>query len=39
MAGLLYERSLPALVAVVIGTQVVALVLLVATLRRDRPAG
>ncbi len=39
MAGLLYERSLPTLVAVVIGTQVVALVLLVATLRRDRPAG
>ena len=39
MAGVLYERSLPALVAVVIGTQVLALALLVATLRRDRPAG
>jgi predicted MFS family arabinose efflux permease len=36
MAGLLYERSLPALVAVVGATQLVALVLLVSTLRRTR---
>lgn len=41
-AGWLYERSLPALVAVVALTQVLALVLLVGTLRRSarpRPAG
>ena len=34
LAGALYERSLPALVVVVAATQVVALVLLVTTLRR-----
>ena len=41
VAGALDERSLPALVAVVAGTQLVALVLLVVTLRhvRQRAAG
>lgn len=39
MAGALYERSLPILIAAVIATQVVALVLLVATLRRYRSMG
>ena len=37
MAGALYARSLPALVAAVAATQVVTLVLLVATLRRTSP--
>ncbi len=37
LAGGLYERSLPLLVAVVAATQVVALVLYVATLRPSRP--
>lgn len=36
MAGALYERSLPALTATVIATQVVALALLVATLHHQR---
>jgi MFS family permease len=36
MAGALYERSLPALIVAVAATQVVALVLLIATLRRNR---
>ena len=35
MAGLLYERSLPALISVVCATQLTALVLLVNTLRRN----
>jgi MFS family permease len=35
MAGALYERSLPLLIAAVAATQVVALVLLIATLRRE----
>jgi predicted MFS family arabinose efflux permease len=35
VAGALYERSVPALVAVVAATQVVALVLLLITLRRE----
>ena len=35
MAGALYERSLPILVAAVVITQIIALVLLIATLRRD----
>ncbi len=39
LAGSLYERSLPALVVVVAATQVVALVLLVVTLRHVRRAG
>ena len=34
MAGALYERSLPILIAAVIASQVVALILLIATLRR-----
>jgi len=34
MAGALYERSLPILIAAVIASQVIALVLLIATLRR-----
>jgi MFS family permease len=34
MAGALYERSLPILIAAVAATQVIALVLLIATLRR-----
>ena len=34
MAGALYERSLPILVAAVVITQIIALVLLIATLRR-----
>jgi MFS family permease len=37
MAGALYSRSVPALVAAVAATQVVTLVLLVATLRRTTP--
>lgn len=37
LAGALYERSLPALVTVVALTQVVALVLLVTTLRKTAP--
>lgn len=36
MAGALYERSLPILIAAVIVTQIIALVLLVATLRRHQ---
>ena len=36
MAGALYERSLPMLIAAVIATQIVALALLLATLRRQR---
>jgi hypothetical protein len=36
MAGALYERSLPILIAAVAVTQVIALVLLIATLRRYR---
>ena len=36
MAGALYERSLPILIAAVAATQVVALVLLIATLRRHQ---
>jgi MFS family permease len=36
LAGSLYERSLPALVVVVAATQLVALVLLVVTLRHVR---
>ncbi|HEX5384049.1 MAG TPA: hypothetical protein VFW54_05370 [Propionibacteriaceae bacterium] len=36
MAGALYERSLPILVAAVVITQIIALVLLSATLRRYR---
>jgi hypothetical protein len=36
MAGALYERSLPILIAAVAATQVIALVLLIATLRRRR---
>jgi hypothetical protein len=34
MAGALYERSLPILIAAVVVTQIIALVLLIATLRR-----
>jgi hypothetical protein len=34
MAGALYERSLPALIAAVVATQIIALILLIATLRR-----
>jgi MFS family permease len=37
MAGALYERSLPLLIAAVAASQVVALVLLIATLRRHQP--
>jgi MFS family permease len=37
MAGALYERSLPLLIAAVAASQVVALVLLIATLRRQQP--
>jgi MFS family permease len=37
MAGALYERSLPLLIAAVAATQVVALVLLIATLRQHQP--
>ena len=37
MAGALYERSLPILIAAVAAIQVVALVLLIATLRRHQP--
>jgi ABC-type Mn2+/Zn2+ transport system permease subunit len=36
MAGALYERSLPILIAAVIATQIVALALLLATLRRQQ---
>jgi hypothetical protein len=36
MAGALYERSLPLLIAAVAATQVVALVLLIATLHRHQ---
>ena len=36
MAGALYERSLPILIAAVVASQVVALVLLIATLRRHQ---
>jgi MFS family permease len=36
MAGALYERSLPILIAAVVATQVIALVLLIATLRRQQ---
>jgi MFS family permease len=37
MAGALYERSLPLLIAAVAASQVVALVLLIATVRRHQP--
>ena len=37
MAGALYERSLPILIAAVAASQVVALVLLIATLRQHQP--
>jgi hypothetical protein len=36
MAGALYERSLPILITAVAVTQIIALVLLIATLRRQR---
>jgi hypothetical protein len=36
MAGALYERSLPILIAAVAATQIIALVLLIATLRRHQ---
>jgi MFS transporter len=36
MAGALYERSLPILIAAVIVTQIIALILLIATLRRQK---
>lgn len=36
MAGALYQRSLPILIAAVIATQIVALALLFATLRRHQ---
>jgi MFS family permease len=36
MAGALYERSLPILITAVMATQIIALVLLIATLRRHR---
>jgi MFS family permease len=36
MAGALYERSLPILIAAVLVTQIIALVLLIATLRRHQ---
>jgi hypothetical protein len=36
MAGALYERSLPILIAAVIASQVIALVLLIATLRQHQ---
>jgi MFS family permease len=36
MAGALYERSLPILIAAVVATQIIALVLLIATLRRHQ---
>jgi MFS family permease len=39
MAGALYERSLPILIAAVIITQIIALVLLIATLRRRQRIG
>ena len=34
MAGALYERSLPILIAAVVATQIIALILLITTLRR-----
>jgi MFS family permease len=36
MAGALYQRSLPILIAAVVATQIIALVLLIATLRRQQ---
>jgi MFS family permease len=39
MAGALYERSLPILIAAVAVTQIIALILLIATLRRYRRMG
>ena len=36
MAGALYERSLPILIAAVAASQVVALILLIATLRQHQ---
>jgi MFS family permease len=39
MAGALYERSLPILIAAVVVTQIIALILLIATLRRYRRMG
>jgi hypothetical protein len=36
MAGALYQRSLPILIAAVIVTQIIALILLIATLRRQK---
>ena len=39
MAGALYSRSLPALIAVVAVTQLIALVLLIVTLRRSELPG
>jgi MFS family permease len=39
MAGALYERSLPILIAAVVITQIIALVLLIATLRRYHKTG
>jgi MFS family permease len=39
MAGALYERSLPILIAAVIITQIIALVLLIATLRHHQRSG
>ena len=40
MAGALYERSLPILIAAVVATQIIALVLLIATLHRhQKPSG
>ncbi len=33
MAGALYERSLPILIAAVVATQIIALILLIVTLR------
>jgi MFS family permease len=37
MAGALYERSLPILIVAVVITQIIALILLIATLRRYQP--
>jgi len=39
MAGALYERSLPILIVAVIITQIIALVLLIATLRHHQRSG
>ena len=36
MAGALYERSLPILITAVVITQIIALILLIATLRHQR---